>query len=258
MIFGAELIYFLLVLVRISGIFFFSPFFSNSAISTRIRVGFSFFVSFIVYSVIPKEFGTLENLDFLMFAILIFKELIIGLLIGYLMALIFSTVQIAAEINSTSMGFMMANTFDPMTQSQTAVLGQMNNLFLLGLFFTYGVHRKMIYYLAETFDYAKVGQITYNIDGITKFFIENFSYYFMIAVQMSLPILGVLLLIDLTLGILSRIAPQMNVFFVGMPLKLMVAFVVLIQFAPYFVNFSELLFEKGLIKLYEMLKISVS
>ena len=67
-----------------------------------------------------------------------------------------------------------------------------------------------------------------------------------------------LLLIYFTLGILSRIAPQMNVFFVGMPLKLIVAFIVLIQFAPYFVNFSILIFEKGLLRLYELVRISVN
>ena len=98
----------------------------------------------------------------------------------------------------------------------------------------------------------------YNIDNIAKFFIENVAYYFMVSVQMALPIVGVLLLIDFTLGILSRIAPQMNVFFVGMPLKLIVAFIVLIQFAPYFVNFSILIFEKGLLRLYELVRISVN
>ena len=258
MIFNVEFIFFILVLIRISGIFFFSPFFINSAISARVRVGFSFFVAFLVFNVIPKNYKFLENIDFIMFTILIFKELIIGLLIGYFMALVFSVIQIAAEISSTSMGFMMANTFDPMTQSQTAVLGQMNNLFLLGIFFAYGIHRKIIYYLVETFNYAKVGQLYYNIDNIAKFFIENFAYYFMVSVQMALPIVGVLLLIDFTLGILSRIAPQMNVFFVGMPLKLIVAFIVLIQFAPYFVNFSILIFEKGLLRLYELVRISVN
>lgn len=255
MIFSVELIFFLLVFIRISGIFFFSPFFSSAAISARVRVGFSFFVAFLIFSPMKKDFAFLENLDFLMFTLLIIKELVIGLLIGYLLALIFSVIQVAAEISSMSMGFMMANTFDPMTQTQIPVLGQMNNMFLLCIFFVYGVHRKIIFFIADTFEFAKVGQLHYNIDNITVFFIKNFSYYFMIAVQMALPIVGVLLLVDITLGILSRIAPQMNVFFVGMPLKLIVAFIVLIQIAPYFVNFSILMFEKGLLKIHELLKI---
>lgn len=257
MIFGQELIFFLLVFMRISGVFFFSPFFSSAAISARVRVSFSFFVSFLVFNVIQKEYTFLQNLDFTMFVILIIKELIIGLLIGYLLALMFSVIQIAAEMSSTSMGFSMASAYDPMTQTQTAVLGQMNNMFLLALFLIYGVHRKIIFYLCETFDYAKVGQLHYNIDNIAKFFIDNFVYYFMIAIQMALPIVGILLLVDITLGILSRIAPQMNVFFVGMPLKIIVGFLVLAQFSPYFVNFSTILFEKGLLKFYEMVKLAV-
>ncbi len=190
-----------------------------------------------------------------MFTLLIIKEAVIGMLIGYLLALMFSVIQISAEIASSSMGFTMANTFDPLSQSQVAVLGQMNNMFLLCLFFIYGIHRKVIYYLADTFYYSKVGQLNYNIDSIFIFFTENFSYYFMIAVQMALPIVGILLLVDVTLGILSRIAPQMNVFFVGMPLKLIVAFIILQQMAPYFINFSILIFEKGLLKIQELVRL---
>ena len=241
--------------MRISGIFFFSPFFSSAAISTRVRVSFSFFVAFLIFTSLEKDFSFLSNLDFLMFTLLIIKETIIGLLIGYLLALMFSVIQIAAEIASSSMGFTMANTFDPLSQSQVAVLGQMNNMFLLCLFFIYGVHRRVIYFLSDTFYYAKVGELYYNIDNIYIFFTKNFSYYFMVAVQMALPIVGVLLLVDITLGILSRIAPQMNVFFVGMPLKLMVAFIILQQLAPYFINFSILVFEKGLLKIEELLKL---
>ncbi len=255
MIFSVQLIYFLLVFIRISGIFFFSPFFSSAAISTKLRVGFSFFVAFLIFTSLEKDYLFLANLDFLMFTLLIIKEAVIGMLIGYLLALMFSVIQISAEIASSSMGFTMANTFDPLSQSQVAVLGQMNNMFLLCLFFIYGIHRKVIYYLADTFYYSKVGQLNYNIDNIYIFFTENFSYYFMIAVQMALPIVGILLLVDVTLGILSRIAPQMNVFFVGMPLKLIVAFIILQQMAPYFINFSILIFEKGLLKIQELVRL---
>lgn len=255
MILNVEFIYFLLMLVRVTSLFFISPLFTGETINTRVKLGFSFVVAFMMFNTVPKNYEVLENLDFLMFTIFIIKELLIGLIIGYFMLLIFSVVQIAAEMSSSSMGFMMASTFDPMTQSQTPVLGQMNNLFLLGLFLTYGIHRKIIYYLSESFYYSPVGKISYNVNGITNFFIDNFIYYFKIAVQMSLPIVGVLLLVDLTLGILARIAPQMNVFFVGMPLKLMIAFLFLAQLAPYFVNFSSIMFEKSMENLKILMKL---
>jgi flagellar biosynthetic protein FliR len=77
-----------------------------------------------------------------------------------------------------------------------------------------------------------------------------------LAIQLSLPVLGVLMLIDMILGVLSRIAPQMNVFFIGMPLKLMVGFYVLLKFSPYFVNFFILIFEKLNDRILELVKLS--
>lgn len=249
-------IYFVLIFCRISGIFFVSPFFSNRAISARIRVGFSFFVSFLLLNVVPKDPGILENLTFPILTVLVIKELIIGALIGFLVALVFSVVQTASQLYSMNIGLMMANTFDPVSENQVPVLGQLKNLFLLGIFFVYGIHRVIIMRLIDTFYYDPIGHIAYNIDNIAVFFIKYFSYYFLLAVQLSLPVLGVLMLIDMILGILSRIAPQMNVFFIGMPLKLMVGFYVLVKFSPYFVNFFILMFEKVNERILELVKLS--
>jgi flagellar biosynthetic protein FliR len=249
-------VYFVLIFCRISGIFFVSPFFSNKAISARIRVGFSFFVSFLLLNVVPKGSEIIENLTFPILTVLVIKELIIGALIGFLVALVFSVVQTASQLYSMNIGLMMANTFDPVSENQVPVLGQLKNLFLLGVFFVYGIHRVIIMRLIDTFYYDPIGNISYNIDNIAIFFIKYFSYYFLLAIQLSLPVLGVLMLIDMILGVLSRIAPQMNVFFIGMPLKLMVGFYVLLKFSPYFVNFFILIFEKLNDRILELVKLS--
>jgi len=249
------LIFFILIFFRISGIFFFSPFFSNQAINAKLRVGFSFFVSFLLLNIVPKDETIISNINFLLLTVLVLKELMIGGLIGFFLLIVFSIVQTASQIYSMNMGLMMANAFDPMNQSQSPVLGQMKNLFLLGIFFAYGIHRIIIFRLIDSFYHSPVGAITYSIDNITYFFIKNFSYYFLLAVQFSLPIIGVLLLTDFILGVLSRIAPQMNVFFIGMPLKLLIGFFILIKFAPYFVNFFVIIFEKINLNLLELIKV---
>ncbi len=257
LLFNETVIFFTLILFRISGIFFFSPFFSSLAINGRVRVGFSFFVSFLIYNIVPKSSIAIVNMDFLIYAMLLIKELFIGALLGFLVAVVFSTIQTASQIYSMNMGLMMASAYDPLSQNQTPVLGQLKNLFVLALFFIYGIHRLMILRIIDTFYYSPIGQITYNVPQITEFFIKQFAYYFFVAIQISLPVIGVLLLIDMTLGILSRIAPQMNVFFIGMPLKLLVGFIVLSSFAPYFVNFYTLVFEKLNSKILELFKISM-
>lgn len=252
--FNEVIVNFVLCFFRISGIFFFSPFFSSNVISARLRVGFSFFVSLLLFNTVTSNLNLFSNVNFLILLFLSIKELLIGALIGFFVALIFSTVQTASQIYSMNLGLMMANSFDPLNQNQASVLGQLKNLFILALFFVYGVHRIIISAIISTFEYSPIGKINYDINSIASFFIENFAYYFLIAIQISLPIIGMLMLIDMTLGILSRIAPQMNVFFIGMPLKLLVGYYVLKQFAPYFVNFFIIIFEKLDVRLLEVVK----
>ncbi len=95
LLFNEAVVFFTLILFRISGIFFFSPFFSSLAINVRVRVGFSFFVSFLIYSIVPKNSIVIANMDFLIYAMLLIKELFIGALLGFLVAVVFSNIKTA-------------------------------------------------------------------------------------------------------------------------------------------------------------------
>lgn len=137
------------------------------------------------------------------------------------------------------------------------VLGNFKYLFFLTLVFILGIHRKLILLLIDTFYKYKVGYINYNINNLSKYAIDGFIYYFIIAVKMSLPVLGILFIINLVLGIMARIAPQMNVFFLGMPLKIIVGFIILISISPYFVSFMKFMLEDGYVRLLKLIEIGL-
>lgn len=249
-----DAIFFMLILMRISGIFFFTPFFSSDAINRRTRMGLAFFTALIIFPLVPKEPEILRNLGYGTFIILIIKETLVGVIIGYFMMMIFSAVQMAAQIYSNDMGFGMVNVFDPLSQFQIPVLGQFKYLFMLSLFFIMGLHRSIIYFLTESFYKIKVGTLTYSYSILAQEMTRSFAYYFEIAVKLSLPVLAVLFVTDVLLGVMARIAPQMNVFFVGMPLKILVGFVFLIAFVPYFVSYFEFMLDDGYKRVMQILK----
>jgi flagellar biosynthetic protein FliR len=141
-----------------------------------------------------------------------------------------------------------------MSQFQVPVLGQFKYLFMMQIFIIFGIHRNIIYVLTESFQKVKVGAISYNYQNIANDMALNFSYYFMIAIKLALPVIGILFIVDIVLGIMARIAPQMNVFFLGMPLKILIGFIFLITFVPYTVSFFGFLANDSYVRLGEILK----
>lgn len=247
-----DLIFFVLIFIRISGIFFFTPFFSSNATNRIIKGGFAFSIAIILYSVVPKDSDLLKDIRFYQLLFLVIKELMVGLIIGYFMIIVFSIVQIAAQAYSMQMGLGMVNVLDPISQVQLPVLGQFKYLFLLSIFFIFGMHRHIISVLIDSFYKFKIGTLTYNTNALVSILLKDFSYYFMLALKLALPIMGVLFIVDITLGIMARIAPQMNVFFIGMPLKLMVGFFVMISFVPYLLKYFKIVIEESAVKLVEL------
>jgi flagellar biosynthetic protein FliR len=130
-----DVIHFLLILFRISGIFMFTPIFSNRAVKRRVRLGFCFFLTVLLFNLVPKSDSIFQNLNFPYLTILLLKEVLIGALMGYFVLLMFTVVQTASQIYSINMGLVMASVFDPISQLQIPVLGQVKYLFLTGLFF---------------------------------------------------------------------------------------------------------------------------
>lgn len=241
-----NIVYFLLAFTRISGIMFLTPFFSSSAINMRVKVLFSAAVTFVVFSGIPKDISPEWTNNFYKFLMLIFKEALLGILIGYMLTFIFEAVQTASEAYSTTMGFNMMSVLDPMSEVQSPIIGQFTNLFFMLVFFMTGTHREILAVLINTFYKYPIGKIMYIPDAIVKQFIEAFNFSFLSAMLLALPLIGVLLLMDIVLGIMARIAPQMNVFFLGMPLKIMIGFYMLTTMVPYLYSFFKNLLESGI------------
>ncbi|QHS22262.1 flagellar type III secretion system protein FliR [Virgibacillus sp. MSP4-1] len=231
---------FILIFARVIGFFLTIPVFSYRNLPRTHKLGFAIFLSWIMFYTVDMPVFLLNG----QFILLILKELIVGLLIGLIAFIILGAIQIAGGFIDFQMGFAIANVMDPQTGIQSPLIGQF--LYTLALLFliTVDAHHLLLDGIFYSYQYVEIDQmVPFQNESIVQFVMESFSQMFLIAFQMSIPIVGCLFLVDVALGIVARTVPQLNVFVVGLPLKIFVSFVVIFVFLGIYVTLIQQLFE---------------
>lgn len=230
---------FLLVFGRMMGFLIALPLFSYRTIPIMFKVGMSFFLSVIIVSTLDI---TLIEIDH-MFVFLLAKEVLVGLLIGLIAFIILSAVQIAGGFIDFQMGFAIANVIDPQTGAQSPIIGQYFYVFALLFLLSVNGHHLLIDGIVNSYHFIPLESfLTFN-DVYGEFIVHTFNKMFFIAFQMAIPLVGCLFLVDVALGIIARTVPQLNVFVVGLPLKIFVSFSVLFFFISIYIMLVKLIFE---------------
>jgi flagellar biosynthesis protein FliR len=217
---------FLLVLVRVSSFFVTLPLFSYRTLPASHRIGVAFFVAWILFLSMNKPILQIDGF----FYMLIIKEALVGLLIGLIAYMIFAAIQIAGSFIDFQMGFAIANVIDPQTGAQSPLIGQYLYTFALLFLLAINGHHLLLDGVFYSYQFVPMEQlwIPFGNENLLEFVIKAFNSMFIIAFQMSMPVVGSLFLVDIALGIVARTVPQLNVFVVGLPLKIGVSFIVLI------------------------------
>ncbi len=217
---------FLLIFVRVTSFFLMMPLFSYRTIPASHKIGLGFSLSIIMFSTIGAPEIAIDNAYFL----LIMKEAMVGLFIGFIAALMMSAIQIAGGLIDFQMGFAIANVIDPQTGAQSPLMGQYLYTIALLFLLTVNGHHLLLDGIFYSYNFVPIDQvmIPFGNENIAEFIILSFNKMFIIAFQMSLPVVGSLFLVDVALGIVARTVPQLNIFVVGLPVKIGVSFLVLI------------------------------
>ncbi|WP_029190956.1 flagellar biosynthetic protein FliR [Ornithinibacillus scapharcae] len=230
---------FLLILVRVLGFFVTMPLLSYRTIPIQFRIGLSFFLAFMMFYTIDSSGFVLNELFFF----LIFKEALVGILVGLIGYIIISAVQVAGGFIDFQMGFAIANVMDPQTGAQSPITGQY--FYIIALLFLLSVdgHHLLIDGIVNSYTFIPIDTfIPFHDGNIAEFVIRAFNSMFLIAFQISIPIVGCLFLVDVALGIVSRTVPQLNVFVVGLPLKILVSFAAILVFLSLYIVLARTLF----------------
>jgi flagellar biosynthesis protein FliR len=233
---------FLLILTRVSAFFLTIPVFSYRNLPAAHKIGLSLFLAWIMlYAVDPAPVpvdGT--------FLILVIKEAMIGLTIGFIAAIVFYALQVAGGFIDLQMGFAIANVFDPQTGIQTPLMGRYLYTFAVLFLLATDGHHMLLDGIFYSYQFLPVGSDLAGMgDGsVAKYAVNVFSGMFLIALQMAIPIVGTLFLADLALGIVARTVPQMNIFVIGLPVKILIALILFLVVMPAFFVSIQLLIDE--------------
>lgn len=221
----ADLELFLLVLVRVSCFVFIAPFFSMSNTPRRVRIGLCIWVAILLYQVVPRQEVSYETL--LGYSIMVMKEAVTGLLIGFAANLCSTVVAFAGHIADMEMGLSMASLMDPSTKESATITGVYYNYMVLLMLMISGMHRYLLKALAETYLLIPVNGAVFRGDSLLVAMTGFMSDYIMIGFRICLPIFAVMIILNAVLGVLAKVSPQFNMFAVGIQMKVLVGISIL-------------------------------
>lgn len=225
---------FLLFFCRITSFFVVSPIFNAQNVPNQLKVGLAVFVSFIAF--VGAGIATPVTIDS-MYWLLIAREILVGVFLGFIAYIFFTVVQIAGAFIDIQMGFGIANVIDPLTGASSPVLGNLKYIIATLLFLSFNGHHYLLEGIMHSYDWIPLNNdlFTQLYNGrISDFMVRTFSEVFALSFQMAAPIVVALFLTDVGLGLLARVAPQFNIFVVGLPLKIILGFMMLILLFPGF------------------------
>ena len=218
--------YFLMILVRVAAFVFIAPFFGMNNTPRRTKVGFSLCIAIILYqTVLPRE--TLEYSGVIEFTIIILKEGITGLLIGFAANICNSIIVFSGKLIDMEIGLAMANMYDPTTRSQSGITGTMYNYYIMMILIATDMHHYIMRALVDTYTLIPVNGAIFEWDHLMGSMVMFVSDLMVIGFQIILPIFACSMILNCILGIMAKVAPQMNMFAVGMQLKILLGFSVL-------------------------------
>ena len=216
---------FLLIFVRVASFVYIAPFFSMSNTPSRVRVGLAFFISVLLYQTGPEQEVAYDTLTG--YTIIVMKEAVTGFLIGFGANLCTAVVSFAGQIADMEMGLSMASLFDPATKQQTTITGVYYNYIVLLLLMISGMHRYLLKALAETYELIPINGAVFHDDALLQALITFMGDYIIVGFRICLPIFAVMIILNAVLGILAKVSPQLNMFAVGIQMKVLVGFCVL-------------------------------
>lgn len=231
---------FLLIFVRIATFIYVAPFFNTANTPRRAKIGFAFFVAVIAHSIYPDV--TYEYVGTLGYAALVIKEAIVGIMIGAMCNFVIQIIHFAGRFMDMDIGLAMASVMDPTNNTQNGIIGSIYFYTVMLILIATDMHRYLIAAIMETFRIIPVGNMTVNM-SLYSTVLEFINQYMVIGFRITLPVFASMLLLNAVLAIMSRVAPHMNMFVMGMQLKIIGGICVLVLTVYMLPDVSNILYQ---------------
>ncbi|UQY44198.1 flagellar type III secretion system protein FliR [Erwinia sp. PK3-005] len=230
--------------MRVLALFSTAPVFNDKAIGNRVKVGLAAIIALLLGQNLPENTIPLISIMGLWVGC---QQLLIGAAMGLTIQFLFVAVRYAGELIGLQMGLSFAMFYDPNGGDNMPVVSRILNLLAILLFLLFNGHLVMLDALGESFQMLPVSAAPLNRDAFNAI-ANTGSLIFHYGIALGLPVITLLLAINLTLGLLNRLTPQLSIFVVGFPLTLSVGILALLlmmhHFAPYFYHLMEVVFTR--------------
>lgn len=217
--------YFLLIFVRISCFVYVAPFLGQSEVPRQVKIGLPAFVSLLLYNVLQRP--ELNYTDVIGYAVIVFQEGITGLLIGFSANICNSIVLFAGNIIDMDIGLSMATIFNPETNSDSTISGNFYQKIIILILIASNMHLYILRAIGDSFSVIPIGGTQFNWQHIADTLGTYMCDMGVIGFRIYLPFFACVMILNCILGIMAKVAPQMNMFAVGMQLKVLVGFAVM-------------------------------
>lgn len=237
----AHLEYFLLILVRISGFMVAAPIFSLRNVPMRVKTLLAIAIAIVVFHVVPyKEVAYSTTIEY---ALVVITEMLAGVIMGFMANVAYYILSFAGQIIDQEIGFSMVNQYDPITSTQVTITGNFYTYAVMLMVMITNMHHYLIRAITDSFQVIPVGSVVidFNLYEVMKRFVVD---YFFIGFRIVLPIFASLLVVNTILAILARVAPQMNMFVIGLQLKVFVGLAVLVLMFMMITGVADLIFQE--------------
>ncbi len=230
---------FLLIMVRVLGITVLVPFFGNSNVPMMTKIILSFFISVIVFST-ASIVAPVSSSNIFAYGGVVAIEFVTGLAIGFGAYVVYSILSLAGQFIDMQIGFSMVNVFDPLSEIQLTITGNLYYYLLMIITLILNAHHYFLKTLIDSFFRIPLGGAVLSpaLEEATVGFIPA---YFSMALRIATPIFFVMLITNVVLGILARTVPQLNMFVVGFPIKILFGLSTIFVMLAFFDNISEML-----------------
>jgi flagellar biosynthetic protein FliR len=221
---------FLLVFARISGLVAVAPLLGNRALPRQIKVGLCLIFALGLTPLIEKQTGPLPD-NLIKLAGAVITDAVFGMSLGYLARVLFASVEMAGYFMDTQMGFGFINLVNPFSEQQESLMGLFQTQLAMTLYLLANGHLVLLGAIAQSFTVVPPGAVVLHAPFMLAV-IPMMKMMFVLGFRMALPAIGVLLIVDMAFGLVSRMAPQINVFIVGTPAKIIMGVITVILVLP--------------------------
>ena len=232
---------FILALIRIATIIFLLPAFTLNMVPATIKAALSLLLAILVFPQMPLISFNIANSPVFFFMIVL-EQVFIGIVIGFTASFLLHFIMMGGEWIARDIGLMQGS-MNPITEFQSDLFSILLSILFIVVFFAGGGHYFFIKVLFESFQYIPMGNFVWDTRSFATILILLSASSFVVAFQMAAPVMGIIFLCTVALGLMNRVMPQMQVWMVGIPLKVFFGTLVLIYTLPLMMNIFHANFE---------------